>query len=182
MNYKYNAHYRQTHEKIQAVFLSLASKHQEVTVKQICEEANIHRSTFYQHYEGIGSLMNEIYENKFTHLSETFFKDLPKAAQVPLSYESFQIMCTHIYENKDFYRIFLNIQNTFPIRIGFQTLWNETFKPAYEAMGIKDENIMLHRFICIQSAFTNTVKYWVNQDCIISVEAMAKILSECLHL
>ena len=182
MNHRYNSHYQATHEKIQEIFLDLASRNKDVSVKQLCAAAGINRSTFYQHYNGFGALMDEIYETRFKGLIDLFFSDAQTKAQTPLSFESFHIICGHIYDNRDFYRIFLNTQEAFPISVGFDRLWKETFLPYYHSIGIGDEKIMLHRFICIQAAFTNTVKYWVNNECSISVDEIAEILSECLHL
>ena len=34
-----------------------------ISVKEICQKAGVHRSTFYLHYENIGDLLEETMEN-----------------------------------------------------------------------------------------------------------------------
>lgn len=183
MNNKKNAHYRSTHESIKTSFLSLTKKKSNITIGDICEKAGINRSTFYLHYSGVGPLLEEIYRESFQVLNKQYESTPPDhPSRTPLSYESFQIICEHIRQNKEFYCLFFQMNTSFPIKEGFDAMWEHTFVPLYKKIGITDSEIMLHRFVCIQSAFTSTVRFWTENDCLLPVNDIATILHECIHL
>ena len=57
MNTKGNQRYNETKNKIKGTFLGLLKEKEvnQITVTEICKIANIHRTTFYGHYEEVGS-------------------------------------------------------------------------------------------------------------------------------
>ena len=65
MNKKNNSRYKISSDKIETAFLTLLLNHkyEDITISQICEQANINRSTFYCHYSDINDLIIKI-ENK----------------------------------------------------------------------------------------------------------------------
>ena len=66
MNVKNNSRYKLSSEKIETTFLSLIINHkyEDITITQICETANINRSTFYSHYDDINDLIIKIEKSK----------------------------------------------------------------------------------------------------------------------
>lgn len=60
MNAKNNKRHQETAESINAAFLSLLQEKEllDITVTDICEIADIARSTFYAHYEDVSALAN----------------------------------------------------------------------------------------------------------------------------
>ncbi len=59
MNSKNNLRFQQTERKIRDIFLDLLKKKElsKITVKEICDSADINRTTFYLHHEDIFELM-----------------------------------------------------------------------------------------------------------------------------
>lgn len=57
-----NSKMKKTRRKIREAFLKLLDKYplNSITVKEIAEEADINRSTFYSHYDSLGTLIQEI--------------------------------------------------------------------------------------------------------------------------
>ena len=68
MNTKNNKRYKINCEKIETAFLTLILNHkyEDITISQICETAEINRSTFYAHYDDINDLTIKI-ESKFAN-------------------------------------------------------------------------------------------------------------------
>ena len=66
MNTKNNSRYKISSDKIETAFLTLLLNHkyEDITISQICNQANINRSTFYCHYSDINDLIIKI-ENKW---------------------------------------------------------------------------------------------------------------------
>lgn len=79
---------------------------EEIPVKQICERAMVHRTTFYQHYEDKQALleegMREMYARlvaEVTALPGAFSRDQPPPYYVQLF--------THVAQHQYFYRVML---------------------------------------------------------------------------
>ena len=74
MNIKNNARYKMSSEKIETAFLTLILNHkyEEITISQVCKQANINRSTFYCHYDDINDLIIKI-ESKFAKGTASIF-------------------------------------------------------------------------------------------------------------
>jgi len=62
MNQTANQLYKSNEQVIQDTFLSLLKEKDisRITVREICEKANINRSTFYRHHEDIYALMKTV--------------------------------------------------------------------------------------------------------------------------
>ena len=62
MNIKNNSRYKMSSEKIETAFLTLIlnNNYEDITISQICEAAEINRSTFYAHYDDINDLIIKI--------------------------------------------------------------------------------------------------------------------------
>lgn len=67
---KTDARIRYTRQTIQQVFIDLLKQKPlgKITVKEICEKAQINRSTFYKHYEDVYHLMYKLEEAALNHL------------------------------------------------------------------------------------------------------------------
>ena len=105
MNIKNNSRYKMSSEKIETAFLTLILNHkyEDINISQICEQANINRSTFYCHYDDINDLVIKI-ERKFANSMKTIF-----AYGERQTHQAFIDMFTFIKENKYFYKAFLSI-------------------------------------------------------------------------
>ncbi|CUX25090.1 TetR/AcrR family transcriptional regulator [Clostridium sp. C105KSO13] len=82
---KTDARSRYTIHIIQSVFLDLLKEKpiSKITVKEICEKADINRGTFYKHYEDIYDLMKKLEEAALNQL-ELLLLDSMKKGNVPV--------------------------------------------------------------------------------------------------
>lgn len=71
---KSESKYFNTAMKMDKAFLELLEKKdfEYITVKEICEKAEVNRSTFYLHYETIGDLLDESVQYMFEGISCIF--------------------------------------------------------------------------------------------------------------
>lgn len=179
MNHKKNKHYLETEQKLQATTLQIISEQKVPTVAEICRRCHINRTTFYLHYTDIVALMNKLQQTIFNEFNE----HSEALGNITLmSYESFLLFAEHVKKNKDFYKLYFGINKSFPLKDGFDILWENTILPYYHAQNITDEKIIFYRFVCIQAGFTITLGKWVEEDCNLEASQIATILSECLSL
>lgn len=105
MNIKNNLRYKKSSEKIETAFLTLILNHkyEDITISQVCKQAEINRSTFYCHYDDINDLIIKI-ESKFAKNTATIFNFGERQ-----THDAMIEMFEFIKENKYFYKAFLNI-------------------------------------------------------------------------
>lgn len=74
MNTDNNARFQETEQKIKKAYGRLVQNKpaSKVTVSDICREAQIHRTTFYGHFEDVIDLMNRVEVDQFIRLFNEF--------------------------------------------------------------------------------------------------------------
>ena len=171
MNIKNNSRYKMSSEKIETAFLALILNHkyEDINISQICEQANINRSTFYCHYDDINDLVIKI-ESKFAKSMASIFDYGLKQ-----NHQAFVEMFTFIKENKYFYKAFLSIP--------YQTLAEtntkiDILKHIGETTNIdKTHNIgIFYRASFFGAGIKEMCRLWLERDCQESPEDMAKLL------
>ena len=92
---KTDARVRYTKDIIRKVFLDLLVEKplNKITVKEVCELAEINRGTFYKHYQDIYDLMEQL-ENEALHR----FEELLSSIQVDGNYPILVTMLTSLAE------------------------------------------------------------------------------------
>lgn len=175
MNKKNNKQFRDSDVRMKQAMLTLMNTipFEKITVRLICEQAEVNRSTFYAHYTDIYDMIEQMENN----LRKELMRDYPNPGTVtPLSRESFIPFLTFILEHRDFYRMALKTRRDFPLRQGFERLWNEVVRPLCLQAGITSEDEMMFYFIGFQAGFTMILRHWVERGCTESVEKMADII------
>lgn len=171
MNVKNNSRYKNSSEKIETAFLSLILNHnyEDISISQICEHANINRSTFYCHYDDINDLIIKI-ESKFAKSMGSIFN-----LGLRQTNEAFVEMFRFVKENKYFYKSFLNIpyQTLAETNAKTETLSNVKEKGAVQ---VNSDIELFYRASFFGAGIKEMCKLWLNRDCKETPEEMAYIL------
>ena len=99
-----------------------------------------------------------------------------------MSFRSYEIFALHVKENQHFYKLYFEMNTTFPLKDGLEEMWEAMIVPYFHDRGIYDEEVMALRFICYQAGFTITLKKWMDQNCHLKIQEVAQILTECLRM
>lgn len=175
MNRKKNKQFQDSAARMEQAMLELMNGilFEKITVRLICERAGVNRSTFYAHYVDIYDMI----EQMETDLQKKLMNDYPSPGNVtPLSLRSFIPFLEFIREHRDFYRIALKTRREFPLKQGFEPLWNQVIRPLCLKTGITSENEMMLYFVGFQAGLTMILKRWVEQGCTESTEKIAEII------
>ena len=80
-NQGYDQRVRLTKSMIKSAFLDLLSKKnvRHITVRELCEKAQINRATFYAHYMDIYDLKQQLENELLSSFSEAFAKSVAEA-------------------------------------------------------------------------------------------------------
>lgn len=179
MNRKNNKQFQASAIRMEQAMLELMNQtpFEKITVRLICERAGVNRSTFYAHYTDIYDMI----EQMETNLQKELMNGYPSPGSVtPLSLESFIPFLKFIRKHVVFYRIALKTRREFPLKQGFEPLWNQVIKPICLKAGITSENEMLFYFVGFQAGFTMILKYWVDQGCKESEKTIAQIIQNTI--
>lgn len=181
MNTKNNQRFRDMDKKLKSALLELLKSmdFEKITVKMLCETAHVNRSTFYAHYTDIYEIMEQMEEHLQLELLDSYTpEDLKESAVLPGW--PFTPFLRHIKKNRHFYKIALQQRKNFPLKQGYEPMWNQIIKPRCKAAGIASESEMMYYYVYFQAGFTMALKRWVDTGCRESEDEMSQIIRNCI--
>lgn len=181
MNTKNNRRYRENEIRMESAMLELLEKKNldKITVKSICEKAGVNRTTFYAHFLDVYDMLDKMEAHLRDELLETYEGKSPEE-RVILSDASLHIFLEHIKRHQYFYRIQLANRRNFPLKQGFEPLWDQIVKPSCIAAGITDEENMMYCFVYFQAGFTMVLRRWVEDGCRKSEDEITEVIARCI--
>lgn len=170
MNTSFNQRYQTTEEKIKQALFSLLRirKYNDITIKEICYEAGINRSSFYAHYDDINDLMIKIEQNLSKNILQIF------SAKSAWSEEVFEKLFDFLYKNKDFYKAYLcNNDQTFMEKNDFSNF----VKIIANKQSNFDQDEIIYHMAFFAGGLKAMSKSWLQTGCKQTPQQMAKILT-----
>lgn len=166
MNKKVNEQYKSNERVILDVFTRLLEEKdlQKITIKEICEEAHINRSTFYNHFEDVYGVLEKMWEFHRMNMGYLFRNSHSKSRRKNLK----QIL-EYIKDNELFYRvsfhspIFSEISSGFEIVFMSHEISGTCLKEKYEMEFMKQ-------------GFLMTISYWLDMDCNLSIDDLLDVI------
>ena len=170
MNIKNNKRYKSSSKKIEDSFLALIlnNKYEDITISQICKQAGINRSTFYEHYDDINHLIIKI-EGNFAKGMATIFE-----FGLRQTHEAFIEMFTFVKENKYFYKAFLNIPYTTIAEKNAKTQVLSNLKDNSNI--ITNDYEIYYRASFFGAGIKELCRLWLERDCQETPQQMAELL------
>ena len=169
MNVKNNRLNRETDEKIiRTVYAMMTQQHRpigKITVREICEGAGVHRSTFYAHYQDVYDLVEKVEQSMSRQLTESFFRKLDENAPAR---DCFAEIFAFIREHREFYLYYLTESKQY----GILPLTWETIRDRAAAVnadprsfGVDTQEEMAYHGIFFLSGMTAMVRLWLQNGC-----------------
>lgn len=179
MNIKNNQRFKDIEIRMQSVMLDLMkyTEFEKITVKKLCEKAEVNRSTFYAHFEDIYDMLDKMEKTLRKELLYSF-QDMDEEWDI-FSEQSFIPFLKHIKKHKYFYKVNLQTRKSFPLKQGYEPLWKIIETRCKEA-GLTSEEEIMYYFINFQAGFTMTLKHWVDIDCKVDEKKIAMIIRNCI--
>lgn len=132
---------------------------QEISVKEIVQQAQVSRSTFYLHFPDKNSLMDELKKRVYAEFIACYSSEEQKAIRVPYK------LCRHIVEKRSLYQMTFNDAEEMK---HLADLLTAHFMPIF-----KDEDYA----IFVSYGTIGYLQHWVQNDFIISPgEAAEKLM------
>lgn len=180
MNVKNNRLIRETDEKIiRTVYQMMTQERRpigKITVREICERAEIHRSTFYAHYQDVYDLVEKVEAGMSRQLTETFFRKLDEGAPAR---ECFTEIFAFIRTHREFYLYYLNESKNF----GVLKLAGDIIRDRYSSVavqptyfGARSAEEMEYHGVFFLFGMTAVVRMWLKNGCREEPEALYDLL------
>lgn len=171
MNIIYNQRYQSTEEKIQKALFSLLRfrKYNDISIKEICYESGINRSSFYAHYQDINDLMIKTEQRLSNSIKEIF-----KPNKI-WNEEVFVKLFEFLYQNRDFYKAYLSTnEQTFMEKTDFLNFVN--IIESSNKITTFSKNEIFYHMAFFAGGLKAISKSWILTNCKETPQQMAKIL------
>lgn len=178
MNTTNNARFQSTHTLIKSVFLELCqhSSAEKISVREICEKAQINRSSFYLHFADIYTLMDELNRDMTEQIKyimiQSFNTDSVSMKQTFIKLFQFlsdnQSFFSSIYRNRRSSVRDLNITLDEPFRSRIIT--------AGRFFGFESEQEIRYHSLFFFAGFSAIVEEWLLNGCRESPEYLSEML------
>ena len=176
MNTANNSLRQDTDRRIREALLFYTEQEHEPTVGEICQRANVNRSTFYRHYTDVPELMERTEREIQSGLARTLRMQEGKSSLDAFTSGMVRPLIDYIGAHRAFYRTYLKSHPSFSLEPGFRHYWEQTIRPLFLSVGVEREAHMRYYYEYFQSGLVSVLKLWLEGDCAESAEEIARIL------
>lgn len=171
----------------EALLLLLEKKEFEfITVKEVCEKAGVHRTTFYLHYNDMNDLLIETIEgvNKKFHASFNHKKFNVTTASKEDSYfitEEYLIpYLNFVKNNKRLFKLIHDKPYLFHNKKTLQEMYQQTFTFILDKYKVKDKD-KIYIFSFFSQGTLAIILKWVEKDCKEEVEYISNFIIQLVE-
>lgn len=170
---------KRTKQLLKNAFIELLSEKKltEITVKELCDKADINRGTFYLHYQDIYAMKQQLEEEIYADLFAIVNK-APSNINMEASYLLFLEIFRFIEKEKPLLNVLLGPNGDISFLRQIRTIFKERY---LESLLKEKENTSLtylnYSYNYIASGFIGLVEDWMTQPTPPEIEEMAKLTS-----
>lgn len=161
-----------------------------ITVKEICHQAGVNRSTFYLHYETIADLVNETLEmvnqrflSYFPQQEEEVLGNMGSREREDLVLVTREYLLPYlrfIRDNKKVYRAAFRNPSSMQAHTRYGEMKQQILSPILERFEIPADHRSYYMAYYVEGIIA-IVKEWLRQDCSDEVEMIADIIESCVR-
>ena len=140
-----------------------------ISIRELCERADVNRTTFYKHYGNQFELLDEMENDLLRSIEQTFRQDRTDEIS------GIETILCFFEENMDFIRLLLNthVDAEFPQKLFSLAVITRSIENVTPSIP-QNEREYIHRFL-LYGAY-EMIRAWVNKDQHESPHEMAKII------
>ncbi|MDO4153389.1 MAG: TetR-like C-terminal domain-containing protein [Clostridia bacterium] len=163
MNTKNNKRFYDTEIRMNVTLLALMQKYpfEKITVRMICQETNINRSTFYAHYMDLYDMLDKM----SVRLLEMLYAEIDgMERRGNMGRAVMTLFLSHIEQHKYFYSVFFHSRKELPLAKAYDDFWENIVLPYGKKAGVTETEAYYY-FLCMKAAFNAILVHWVERDC-----------------
>lgn len=178
MNTANNRKFKDTEQKIEQALLSLSKTGpaHRITVRQICAEAQINRSTFYAHFQDIPDMIHKIGARQIRKLLDFFDSSEEDILLLPVDSAQMLRLLDYIKENRDFFDVLINNNQSSLFTSALSRKWSERADACMQRIGLCDETEMNYYLTFYGAGFLAVLGKWLSGGCALPSADICRIL------
>jgi AcrR family transcriptional regulator len=176
--------------KMQKSLISLLDKKEfdQITVKEICENAHVNRSTFYLHYDNVNDLLAETVEETYKDFFNRYgdeisrkidFEDKSEDELFLITPEYLRPYLEFVEQNRKLYRLMYDKADVMGVENMYEKWFHEIFGPILTRFGVSDEEQPLIMLFFLKGLLA-VVTQWLKDDCRMPIDNLIKIIQMCV--
>lgn len=175
---------RRTKELLsRALFFLLETKnYQDISVKELCDAADVNRGTFYLHYKDIYDMVDQIEQDILAQFEELISKHAPDSLDAnpnPLIYDIFQFAM----ENRTLYASLLGKNGDISFLLKIKKLFRERLIELYASTLPQEELTHFEYFYHFAaSGCIGLIEHWLLSETPESPEEMAALANDIITI
>ncbi|ABW18811.1 TetR/AcrR family transcriptional regulator [Alkaliphilus oremlandii] len=168
---------RYTRMALQNSLLELMEKKPiaKITIKELCENADINRTTFYAHYADQYDLLQKIEDETFSWVKESLTNLIDKADQ----YESMEILegiFQHFVENRNHLQILMSEKGNINFQKELISLIYQQCMISPSTTAYTNMNFLEDYFVFVVSGSIGLIQHWFKSGLNKSAKEMSEII------
>lgn len=180
-----------TAKKMHDAFIRLIDRKdfETISVKEICDEAGVNRSTFYLHYDNTNDLLVETVEavygdffSRYASLKGELGDGLENKSANELFFVTPRYLTPYldfVRENRKLFKLMNDKSDVLGTEKMYSKWFKEIFSPILTSFRVPDEE---HPYIMVfyLKGLIGVIMEWVDNDCSVSYEMLMDILRKCI--
>lgn len=183
--------YFETARRMDEALLALLEKKEfaYISIREICVQAGVNRSTFYLHYENAWDLlqesleyMNGKFQAYFAAAGESFVQklnDCSREEMVFITPEYLMPYLTFILEHQRLYKAALRQPDTFSTAKVYNRMFRHIFVPILERFGVPEKERPYRMAFYVKGVMA-IVEQWLEEDCRMPAEEISALIQSCV--
>lgn len=143
-----------------------------ITVKELCQNANINRATFYSHYENINSLIEEI-KNEF---SSSVLDNVNNFTNQDSLKGFFVALCSFVANNMDYCEVLFSDNGDSEFASQIVELSRGQFMKLWKEDGCRDDESLDYLYTFVAYGGLSVIREWVKKGAKQSPEYIAEFI------
>lgn len=188
---KNQSKYFNTAQKMDEALIKLLEKKDfaYITIKEICEEAGVNRSTFYLHYENTSDLLRETtryiidkhlayYSMDTTGITERF-ENCERGELVFITAEYMTPYLTFIKENQRIFKVAIKHFNSMNFEQVYARMFTHVFNPILDRFRVPESRRVYIMKFYLTGVFA-IVMEWLDKNCADEINEVVTIITDCV--
>ena len=174
MNKSNNERYRETEQRLIEAFITLLEKKEisRITIRELCEICEIHRSSFYLHFQDIYALLEKIEDYLAEYYGRLFTQDTDLSSR-------FLQLFSFIRDHRSFYCAYWNHFGTPKALVVMIPDDHTDGASAFASkQGFSGSVELDYHRLFFRSGLTAMIGHWLSRDCLETPEELQQILEK----
>ena len=148
-----------------------------ITVSQVCEQADVNRSTFYLYYKDVYDLYDQIQQELYDEIYDLLSKDIDIVPGITLLRRIYEL----IYQNRDLARVVFGKYGDKEFMKKISNIYrDQAIKDWKKESGIADEGTLSFLYTFFTYTNLGMIEHWILNDFNETPEQLAQLTSKLL--